>query len=679
MNSIKRIYGFLYSKVTSSYTYERDSLISLWNALVADKVFLIYGLFWCIAAFGFELFNFTGGIDDELYIASPFTDKNWVCAGRFTYGYVLDLFFNNMCLPFFGLFFSLVCAMFAYWLIFRKDNIKNNICYLSLPIYLACPILFYAYSFRILAAVIGFGFFTGAISVVLFHRKSIFSKLLSIPVGVVSIGCYQALFPCILAFSSVKILQRMKESKKWTKKYLDALLSIPVFGAILYFCYSQTLLKILDGRKLHDHVVIKLEMDVLFKQAEYAVNKMLSFYEGSSEIFSDDVNMLPVFFVLCFIFIIVVGIINRIRLKEMRWCDLLLSISIWVFLIFLPFTFTFLTTQNVWRTCLAFSITLAALLYFAWVVNPWSRLLLGTVSAIMIFQFIYVNSKMSYNQFLHDKHDERIAEDIRSEILKEARLFQSSKIPFFCVGRPRIVVEKNRFIPGASYSSAYFHNGGSLGRIHRYLQSLLIHDFYPANGKDFKKVAAEVEKMPFYPAKGSIRYINGYGVVKFSELTEVQKKSYGITNLPGYGNDGFEIVSTHTLKNLKETWQVDKMNVRRIDNAKYKFEKDGALTLFDTKVDTRLFLNLPKAGKENVLELDFESDRDEVLQIFFDKKNGSVKYLGYVFIKIKKGVNHIVLRIPEYVFRENKTLRVDPGNAKGRMLKFSKIKIYQNF
>ena len=83
-----------------------NDFICEWQKLIAkNKNFLIYGIIWCIISFGFELFQYTESIDDEVF-QLPNSFKFWAIQGRFTYGYVLQCFFGSLSVPFFALFFS---------------------------------------------------------------------------------------------------------------------------------------------------------------------------------------------------------------------------------------------------------------------------------------------------------------------------------------------------------------------------------------------------------------------------------------------------------------------------------------------------------------------------------------------------------------------------------------------
>ena len=219
---------------------------------------------------------------------------------------------------------------------------------------------------------------------------------------------------------------------------------------------------------------------------------------------------------------------------------------------------------------------------------------------------------------------------------------------------------------------------------------MLIFDFTPMNVKDFPKIENEIANMPSYPAKGSIRYVNGIAVIKLgSELRSDQRRIYRPYSkrlqffLSSRHDHGIEKIPDGS-SNIEETiWTLSKANanvsmrcVRKAD-----FGAAGTLKLQIHGNDPILTLkNLPKARDVSdsfCLSLKFTANAQEKLQVFFKRRrapNSKEFELGHFVVPMLKGDNLVQVAFPKEIL-DGGLLRIDPGSGKATEVLFEEIAI----
>ena len=151
-----------------------NMLLEYFAGIWKNRMFFCYALIVCIVSFGYELFHYTWGVDDEIFEIMKGPAYWWATQGRFSSGYLLGLFFGNLCVPFFSLFFSQLCMLVAYYLFFiGKEEVNGFKHYIGVSLFLSNPVLFYAYTFNCLTPITGLGFLLSAAAVILFEKRNL--------------------------------------------------------------------------------------------------------------------------------------------------------------------------------------------------------------------------------------------------------------------------------------------------------------------------------------------------------------------------------------------------------------------------------------------------------------------------------------------------------------------------
>ncbi|MAX36744.1 MAG: hypothetical protein CME33_09290, partial [Gimesia sp.] len=174
---------------------ENQPLLIKW--IKKERYWLSYLLVLCCFSFTYELFNFTLSIDEENYAERLRPDVShyldWVEQGRWSMYLLNYLYPANPIIPFAPFFFSLVCSALSFSLIVRILSSERTVRdYIAAPLFMACPTLYYIYSFNTLNYGVGIGFLTGALSVYIFiFWRGKINWLISVLLIAFTIGVYQ--------------------------------------------------------------------------------------------------------------------------------------------------------------------------------------------------------------------------------------------------------------------------------------------------------------------------------------------------------------------------------------------------------------------------------------------------------------------------------------------------------
>ena len=500
-------------------------VLNIQNSLSMNKFFLLYGFVWCLISFGFELFNFTWSIDDELFAYAPGPAVEWITQGRFTSACLLGIFFNNLCLPFFPLLFSQICLLGAYYIIWiRLETVSGWMHYLAFPLFAASPLLFYVYTFSCLTPIIGLGFLLSALAVYLFEKKCWYTVALSFIIGGFAVGCYQLFMQCIICLLIINLLKELdnKDIRYFLKNVFLSILFCS--GVLITYLLMWKIALIFAEVPVSPYIVQMLPENntfialSLYDKILGIVIRMWKYFV--MEIWTD---------LSCSVILIVTSIWVLLKNKWhkkagwdfYRWCIYLFLLGA---LVLIPLTFFFINRNSIagLRTVTPLIIMIPTVFIFAWQCsNLLKRIILGLLAVLTIAQFLYLNSKFSYSCYLRNKRDQIIATDIVNKLLPEIRLQTQDKVPIIFVGERELDINLQQFISGkqreAIGSSVFHWGGGDENRIVHYLNQFLIFDFEVPKVKDFDKVKDLIPSMPCYPAKGSVLYKNNVAIVKFSE------------------------------------------------------------------------------------------------------------------------------------------------------------------
>lgn len=696
--AIKRTLSVLVAAVRRTDESLRRNLVAAGENLSAHKAVLIYGLVWTLIAFGYEMAQFTFSADDEHYAYDPAPWYRWGIEGRFS-PYIFGILFNSLSLPFFPLFFSGLCMLGAYYLIFMREKEESDaVHYFGIPLFLSAPILCFNYVYNMLIPVIGFGFLCSAICVRLFETKRPFALLFGLLAGIAAVGCYQVFFPAILCLLILSLIQNM-EGKTFSRFAAACALHV-LYALAVYAAYMGVWKLYLFCKKkpMSSYLTNQIDFDpssasALLEQARNVFLRIWKALLGDASVFSENMRAMALLIALSlFVFLSFQAI--RFWKRESRsliWKESALILLALAFLA-APFLFHMLAITHggaTWRTTSAFALIPPALIVLAWRrAGSYARIALGATAVCAILQFLYVDSKLFYICKLNEDRARSLAEDIIREITPEARLDSSKPILLCKVGIYSYPTNPKQFISGKYYTTIAPASCSAYA-VCRYMNSFLNFDFQPAPPARFPEVEDAIAEMPVYPAKGSIRYVNGIAIVKLNHEFHSKEKSdyYPYSRLYRHflkleNAGGFRKIDEYDPRIGKELWTMNKKTLAVGGGAvkKSEFLPDGSLKLTIQGSYPVVQMRNPEkiaAATDHVcLSLKFTSDADDRLTIFFKRRlvpDGELLQ-GSVALAMKKGENSVLLKFPKEILSGG-LLRIDPGRGKTRNFVFHEIAI----
>lgn len=654
-----------------------------------NQNFLIYGIIWCIISFGFELFQYTESIDDEVF-QLPTSFRFWAIQGRFTYGYVLGWLFRSLSVPFFALFFSQLCMLAAYILAFvDKKEVLGLLHYIAMPLFLSAPILFYGYAFNILTPIIGFGFLLSIIAVLFFKQKKWWSILIGLLCGVLAIGCYQLFFTVIVLFLLFQLVKILEESSSFKQFVVEALWH-GMFALGCFCCYTGVVKFILYCNKwqmdsyITNMVSFTAPTGVLIKNGCKIMKNIWGIYSGSPEVFSERISLLLPLTILLVLLLLWTtfkkSVMSQVW-KKITFVSLLAAIALTPFLFFFLGIARLLISR---RTTLAVALVLPFLFVKTWgVVHARVRFVLTILAFVCLLQFLYVNSKFSYICYLREKQDDHITQYILNHLLPESKKWPHEKIFIYFQGYLPIPTIPEQFVSGKPIDEntavSIFNDG--YNRIHYLLKKKLYSNIEIMPSNMFPLIEDELLKMPVYPVKGFAKFVNGIAVVKMGQT--ISDKVRPFSKYKCMINETKNVNNCHLVNPAdpnvgKMIWQGSKKTLSAGEDIVIKFKNDTQFETIGIGGDPGFhFKKLPSKLPEKIcLRIKYSSSNADLLQVYFYSITPSNTLLGgHVYLSGLAGEHDIAIVMPSNVLKYT-YFRLDPGTLNSH-IKFDNISIHE--
>lgn len=513
-----------------------DDLLSRIDISAFD--FKVLGILTVISIFLhiFEISNFMISIDDELS-ALRVEPEIWIWDGRWT-GYLLEAFiFPQPTMPYIPNLISCFLIALSFMLIIRSHNLQSDWrIYITYPIFAVFPTLWFINEFYGNVIMVAFGFFTTSLSVYILSREDVISsKLLSSKFAqsllissillAISMGAYQSFIMLFIAMGIGSIIARdiLFENEKMVSifSFLSKLTIILFFGVIFYVLIDISFHYLFPstGRGYIDsfwrlNELFQTPFDILIK----VVDQMYKFYFGCAGKYGISIFGLGLLFILSFF----VLIFKKIFIPTYQ------LIGLWTIVLFSPFLLHFLTGANNLPTR-----SMVALPYVVWMMsiiilsfNQRFRLLLAIIIIILVnIQIFSTNGQYAASSNLTQMHDRMLAEDLYQRIAEANPNFDRTK---------ESVIDVYGWLdyrtlypaPATSTSQGSFFNWnqGEIGRMLAFMQLLGYENLKTADSSMKKTFHNEFEKMPVWPAKGSVRFVNNVYLIKLGVTPDVSHK-----------------------------------------------------------------------------------------------------------------------------------------------------------
>ncbi|MFJ2326642.1 glucosyltransferase domain-containing protein [Pseudomonas sp. NPDC087690] len=481
--------------------------------------------------------NFFLSVDDER--GAFRTDPSiWIADGRWTAFLVEKFIFPQPVMPFVPNLFFYACLALAYMFMLRAHRLTFNwVTALAYCIFIAHPIWWFIGEFYSNVPSTGIGVLMLSIGVFAFSRigmgkhnraGTLKLALLSSFVLSLAIGAYQSLVMFYLvAGLGVILFEYRKEnltsvlSVQPTLKRIALLFVTLVGGVVLYGVFNKLAQQAYPTERNYIDNFLRIN-DLLADPiliTKLVVVEMWKLYSGS--IISYGVSFSSI--------AVVSGLAVLILMTQKTWKATLCMASVIAAILIAPFLLNFIAggIYLPLRSMLAIS-------FVAWVVTivvlqtQGLLRMIGTVLAVFVlFQMVSVNGQYSASTIMATNHDRFTAEALYERISKANPAFDKNE---------RVTVDVYGRLPFSSrypapesstMSSSFFDwDQGNVYRMLDYMRLIGFTNVYPTSIIARIPLTPHFDKMPIWPAEGSVRYENGIYFIKLSETPDPTHAQY---------------------------------------------------------------------------------------------------------------------------------------------------------
>ena len=661
-----------------------------------NRYLLSYLLIVAIIAFANELFNFSLTIDEELNTGisaenSAYRNTIWVLQGRWGMYILTFLFPVNTTIPFAPLFITLIFSALSFAIVTKVFSVKRGGAdFISAPLFLACPVLYYTYQFNTLNYGVGIGFFVGAVAIYYFtQRKGLLSWVIPSILMAFCIGIYQSFLPWLVILICFHILAQVFRSDKLTlKRYwyiVIQFVGLIILSLAFYVVISKCFYFMLDTHQnsyLDAYSRWELSWRYLSQVISSIKEGMFDYYTNRTTIYYSPIKILPVLFLSSFSLVLIAVLKSNKPLLVK-----LMGIITLVVIIVLPFSMNLILGSAMpARTMLAVPLVLSGLLFFAFSTCSVQmiKLLLVLMTLICSFQFISINSRFSFSDQMMWKADREFTSRFYTEMEKQqvnlpVKLLQQTW-PFMLVGThswPEHTTMIKRETIGASF---YEWGSGYLGRATSLMKTMGIHDYKKASITEQVSIIRAAHEMPVWPMKGSVAVISDVMVVKIGNYTapQLQQACTGISTDEVCriqyhpSDDGVRIFTYKDISandNLIFDFIKD-INDVGFHEAKKQIINNKSVVIESLSPQSTLILPPIRVSNKKVrLNMKLHANAPLLMKMFLFKDKDNIG--SELHIKLTEGNNDFSLLIPSYL--ANTMIRISPFSAASQNLTIEEL------
>ncbi len=472
--------------------------------------------------------SFFLSVDDE--VGAFRTDPSvWISDGRWTAFLVEKFIFPLPVLPFAPNLFFYVCLAASYMLILRAHNLKFSwLTTLAYCAFVAHPVWWFIGEFYSNLPSTGLGVLCLSIAVYITSRINLstpfnLTKLIQLAAGSfflsLAIGAYQSLvmFYLVLAIGSVIFAARDKPNEhsatlRALLMRVGALVVVFITGLILYAFFNKVAKHFYPVN--YGYLDSFLRLDALFADpvliTKLTVNEMFKIYTGSEQSFGVGFFSSTIVLGIAVLFLITQKTLGASARMVLLIGALLVS----------PFLLHFVTggVYLPMRAMLAISFITWISVVVVLEMRGALRALGTTLSAVLIFQMITINSQYAASTILATTHDRLTAEALYARMAEANPHFdRDARIPVDVYGK--LSFNSRYPAPNSSTMSASFFDWdeGNVNRMLKYMQLIGFDNVFALHPTIRIPLTPKFKDMPVWPAPGSVRFEDGIYLIKLSE------------------------------------------------------------------------------------------------------------------------------------------------------------------
>lgn len=525
-----KIYYFLKKqiKLILSYNSQINYSSIIQEYFKKNKEIIIYSLLIAIFSYGYELFNFSLSIDEEVdsfQIAS--SNTIYLVVGRWGLFYLNQLINPQSVIPYLPTLIALICIAFSSVLFIssEKGNLTSklifSIIFISHPIhsyYLAFNTSGMYYTIGMVAILFGYLAFKELIKDEKFVLKYFSISILML---VFALSIYQALlsfFIVLIIFYLFNLYSEINENTnlKFKKTFVYFLL---VSGISLFiYKFFDILLRYLILGKNYIYKTEYLDTFIGWgKQSFFEIfNVLINLTKGYFLDLDSNIGIIGVsskFVILLIPFIIF--FIFKFKISALK--KILLTLILTSFIL-APFTIMYINGAPLpTRALMSFPFMIAILWWYAYInVKPILKKIMIILVCFILINNTYINTRLFYASYTSWQADRDIANRIIERIYNLNPPIKQGKISVSFFGNYK--QEQNVLFLKSDVHGASFFNWGeeSNFRIKSFYKTIGINELEIIRHSKLSQYTNKIKLLPCWPEKGSVALFNDVVIVKLS-------------------------------------------------------------------------------------------------------------------------------------------------------------------
>lgn len=485
-----------------------------------------------IASYGFELFNLTLTIDEEIH-AFLFEPKRWVEQGRWGMFLLNNFLFPQEVIPFVPLFIALFFHLLAMLLLLHSWNVELTFEKIIVgSVGVAYPGMAFMYTFSTINFGIGIGLFLVALSLFIYVTNQKHNKFYAVIPAAISISIYQGFAVALALAFLIKIISSEINSNS-TKINVNAFFNIILVGvgAIVLYYLIQKFFMILFVTNI-GYVDSFFDIDYLKTNTLTVFGRTLAhfllIYLGYTEKYGSNLYIFGI--TNCIMLLLVILRIGRCKLSYFNKCVILMFTLL---LLILPLTPCLLMRGTV---SMRFLVALPILFSGFFMLglqgcSKFGKLLTGSLVVLCVFQFVVSTNTLFASSNLALQADRLLASRLIERIDQAKSEARAKDLKYLEVvgyyGRPA-----TRLIPKIeTFGASFFEwDQGNANRVSWFLQTLGFDKLSALAVKDRAAMVEIAQAMPIWPESGSVKIIGETILIKFGEYSKTQINSICSSN-----------------------------------------------------------------------------------------------------------------------------------------------------
>lgn len=537
--SIIKLYLINREKIIALIIYIEEKFENKIKDVHIDSLdFKLVGIFSAIGIFAhiFEISNFMLSIDDE-YSAFRIRPEAWIWDGRWTAYLIEGFLFPQPTMPYIPNLIASFLMAFSYILILKSHSLQLNWkVYITYPIFIVFPTLWFINEFYGNMVVTAFGFLFVSLSVFILSYRSQQNNMLDfypqfknsfLPAILLalSIGAYQSFLMLFIAMGTGIVVLRsiIFKNEEIFIPLLASLryLSIIFVQGIIFYSILNYFFKYIFpsdynyvGNFLHFNELINNPFVIL----KIVLREMRHFYTGSIGTYGVSLWAVGLLSVLSSIILL----FTKTNIAKHQ------VLILFIILLFSPFLLNFITGGNYLP-----SRSLVALPYVMWLmsiillsVKTPLKLLIALIILIFVnIQILATNGQYAASASLAQSHDRMMADDLYRRIAESNPKFDATAVSIVDVygwqDFKTIYPSPSSSTMGASF---FNWDQGNVSRMLAFMQLLGYENLQVLDRAKCKTFNEEFEKMPIWPAKDSVRLVNDVYLIKLGNIPDMAHK-----------------------------------------------------------------------------------------------------------------------------------------------------------